>query len=270
MAPAQIKNSYNSIGEIDTDTHPSTLELKLCVTNTSLRYFVLSASHQQVIFFGDYTMHHISNTNELVQRIEKIYEKDEVLQLAFGKVLIGIDEKYSLVPAEFSFMINRNEQLSQDCNGTEIVYEYPGQLVSVLQRLFAGAQLLHLNSTYLKLLPLYDDGARELFVNISKGHLDIIRFDAEQKLQLMNRYEYQTATDFIYFLLLCSDELKIDRENTKLVLLGEVSMQSKIYELCHRYFKNVSFITAPEGVQFSKLFAEFPRHLHFNLYNLSI
>ena len=106
-------------------------------------------------------------------------------------------------------------------------------------------------------------------MNVSQSYLDIVRFDGEKKLKLMNRYDYQAATDFIYFLLLCAEELKIDRESTELVLIGEVDIQSKIYDLCHRYFRNISFIAKPEAVNFTKAFDAFPKHLHFNLYNLS-
>jgi hypothetical protein len=139
-----------------------------------------------------------------------------------------------------------------------------------LKKLFSNAELLHLNSTYLHLLPEYlVKSTEKLFVNVSQSYLDIIRFDGERKLKLMNRYDYQAATDFIYFLLLCAEELKIDRENTELVLIGEVDVQSKIYDLCHRYFRNINFIAKPEAVNFTKAFDVFPKHLHFNLYNLS-
>ena len=132
MAPAQVKNSFSSIGEIESSISPSTLMLKLSVTGSSLRYFVLSQTHHQIIFYGDYTLHHVGNASELAQRIEKIVEKDEVLQLHFSKIEIGLDEKYSLVPTEFSFMINRNDQLTQQCLGTEIVFESSDLLICLL------------------------------------------------------------------------------------------------------------------------------------------
>lgn len=263
---AQVKNSFSSIGEVEASVSPSALLLKISVTNNALRYFVLSQTHQQIIFFGDYTLHHVANATELAQRIEKIFKKDEILQLQFSKILIGLDEKYSLVPTEFSFMINRNDQLTQQCLGTEIAYESSEQLVQTLKNLFVNAELLHLNSTYFKYLT---NTAGKLFVNVSASHLDIIRFDSDEKLKLMNRYDYQAATDFIYFLLLCAEELKIDREEIELVLLGEVDVQSRIYDLCYRYFRNISFIQKPEAMNFTKAFDAFPKHLHFNLYNLS-
>ena len=270
MAPAQVKNSFSSIGEVEASISPSALVLKLSVTNTAVRYFVFSQTHQQIIFYGDYTLHHIGSTTELAQRIEKIFEKDEILQLPFSKVLIGFDEKYSLVPNEFSFMVNREEQLTQKCGDAEIVFESSEQLLRTLKKLFTGAEILHLNSTYVNSLPEYLSSTTEkVFVNVSQSHLDIIRFDSNFKLQLMNRYEYEAAVDFIYFLLLCCEELKIDREKTELILIGEVDIQSKIYDLCYRYFRHIDFIQKPEAINFTKAFDIFSKHFHFNLYNLS-
>lgn len=270
MSSAQIKNSFSSIGEVDVSFSPSTLVLKLAVTNHYIRYFVLSQTHHQVIFFGDYTLHYIANPGELETAIEKIFEKDEILKLPFAKVMIGFDEKYSLVPAEFSDLMKSEEQFSNRCSDTDIVFKSSSQIVQTLKRLFNRSHFLHLNSTYFTFFPEYlSDPPEKLFVNVTKNYLDIIRFKLQKKLQFMNRYDYQAASDFIYFVLLCCEELGIERENTELVLSGEVDIQSKIYDMCYRYFQTISFIKKPNNLHFSKAFEMYPKHLHFNLYNLS-
>jgi hypothetical protein len=266
---AQIKNSFSSIGELDASIAPAALSLKLSVTDDSLRYFVLSQTHQHVIFFGDYTLHHVTTTSDLANVIEKIFEKDEILQLPFGRVLIGFDAKYSLIPRELSNLLLKDGQLASQCSDTDIVYESPKEIVQVLKKLFTKVELFHLNSTYFKTLPSnISDTTNSFFVNVGKKYFDAIYFRNKEKLQLMNRYDYRTATDFIYFILLCCDELNIDRETTELVLIGEVDIQSKIYDICYRYFRSIRFIQKPEGLYFIKAFELYPKHLHFSLYNL--
>jgi hypothetical protein len=112
------------------------------------------------------------------------------------------------------------------------------------------------------------DAEPKLFVNVSLKYFDTIYFRDSQHLQLMNRYKYRADTDFIYFVLLCCEELKLDRESTELVLIGEVDIQSKIYDICYRYFRNIRLIQKPDNLHFSKAFELYPKHLHFNLYNL--
>ncbi|MES2622109.1 MAG: DUF3822 family protein [Bacteroidota bacterium] len=268
MSTAQIKNSFNSIGEVDVSISPSTLILKLSVTKHAIRYFVLWQTHRQIIFFGDYTLHHITNSDELVTAMDKIFNKDEVLKLSFSKVVIGFNEPYSLVPSELFDLINKAGKISNRFTETDIVFD-DSQITNGLRKFFNNPELLHINSTYLNLLPEYlNETPEKLFVNISKNHIDVIRFNDQKKLHLMNRYDYQAESDFIYFVLLCCDELKIDREKVELVLMGEVDIQSKIYNISYRYFSTISFIKMPDNLYFSKAFETFPKHLHFNLYNL--
>jgi hypothetical protein len=271
MSSALIKNSFSSLGELDVSISPTSLVLKLAVNQESLRYFVVSQTHQQVIFFGDYTLHHVNASAAMTGAIEKIFEKDEILQLDFAKILIGFDEKYSLMQQEFSNTLVRPKEsiLVSRCSDIDIGFESHEEVVSLLKKLFKTPELLHINSTYFKVLPHYlDDSGQKLFLSISRKHFDAIFFGDKSHLQLMNRYVYRTATDFIYFVLLCCDELKIDRETTELILIGELDIQSKIYELCFRYFRYIRFIQKPGGIHFSKAFEVYPKHLHFNLYNL--
>jgi hypothetical protein len=264
---AQIKNSFSSIGELDASISPSALVLKLSVTQEALRYFVLSKIHQTVIFFGDYTLHHVATPAALAAAIEKIYEKDEILQLHYAKVLIGFDENYFLIPHEFSNLSIKSDQLATQCSDTDIAFDISPEVGLILKKLFSNPAFLHLNSSYLQLLP---DNAREghrLFVNVNQKYFDSIYFD-NSGLQFMNRYEYRTASDFIYFVLLCCDQLNIDRKTTELVLIGEVDIQSKIYDICFRYFRVIRFIQKPDNLHFSRVFEIYPKHLHFSLYNL--
>lgn len=271
MAAAQIKNSFTGIGEIDASISPSSLVLKLAVSTNSLRYFVLNKAHGQVLFYGNYTLHHVSDSAELAQRVQRIYDKDEVLQYKFSEILIGFDSPYTLMPSQLSYMAGAH-QLSQRCaeNSLDLFFEKDDVLVELFDFLFRQPKYLHLASTYLHLLPHYVAyGEQKLFINVSATHFDVIHFSAEKHLQIMNRYSYKNENDLIYYVLLYCDEMKLNREQLDLIMMGEVDVKSKIYDICFRYFSNINFIDAPTGIGFSKAFDKYPKHLHFNLYNLS-
>lgn len=270
MTAAQIKSAFSSIGEVDASLLPASLSLKLLVTPASLRYFVLSQTHQQVIFFGNYTLHHVNQPQELAYRLEKIFEKDEVLQLKFGQVILGLDTPYSLVPSEMAFMFSDWQKQSQKLEqiGADLVFERNDLLQQTAARLFGTLQTAHVVSTFIKQLAP-QDFQHKLVAQVSANHLDLLCWNAEGGIALLNRYDYQTATDFIYYVLLACNDLKIDRETTELVLAGEVDIQSKIYDMCYRYFRNIAFIAKPEHLHFSKAFDIMPKHLNYHLYNLS-
>jgi hypothetical protein len=270
MTSAQLKNSFSFIGEIDGSMLPSTMELKFCAGLQSIRYFVLSKTHRQVLFFGSYTLHHIGSESELTERIARIYEKDEILQLKFDSVQIAFDVPYALVPQEFSAFVKESGQVIQSFqNGFDLLYYNSKELERSLLSHFPRAEFKHINTSLVHFLPgELLENTDKLFVNVSSEYADVVRFDAGKQLQLMNRYGYKDAKDFIYFVALCCEDLKINREETELVLLGEVDIQSKIYDLCYRYFRNISFVGKPADLSFAKAFDLYPKHLHFNLYNL--
>jgi len=271
MVSTQIKNSFSSVGEIDSSTAPSSLLLKLAVTPHALRYFVISKLHQRVIYFGNYDLHHVANTDELAKRVDKIYEKDEALQLAYGEILIALDTRYSLLPTELSFL-TAADKLAQKCGdtGLELIFDKEEHLITVLSGLFAEPKFVHLSSTFINTLPhLYNDDTERLFINVAPTYFDIIHFSVDKTLKIMNRYEYRADTDFIYYVLLYCDEMKLNRESIELILIGEVNSPSKIYDVCYRYFSNIRFIDVPEKMSFTNAFNGFQKHLHFNLYNLS-
>ncbi len=274
MSSAQIKNAFISIGEIDAAVQPGTLVLKLSVSQQYVRYFVQSLTHNQIIFFGEYTLHHIETVRDLTLRLERIYEKDDVLQLAFSKVIVALDGAYTLLPAAFA---PASEPGSTTNNQTipgldlSMSFEVDGLLKEKIDALFPNHQTVHINSSLLtNFAAAVEKEQQKIFANIDQYHFDVIAFNESGSLQLMNRYEFKTQTDFIYFLLLCCEQLNLDREKTELVLSGEVDIESKVYDVCYRYFRFISFIRKPETINFSKAFDIYPKHLHFNLYNLEV
>jgi len=269
MTSAQLKNAFTSIGELDASLQPSTLQLKLCVDFSGIRYFVHAKTHGQIVFYGHYTLHHIASEVELCERVQRIVEKDEVLQLPFDEVLLGVNTPYSLLPAEMSFLKHGDSHADYCMNDTLILQHKPSHaLEQTLRSLFNRVTIVHLNASLVRYLWALEKTINPLYVQVAADHLDVIFFKLDGSLHILNRYDYKTASDFIYFVLLVVEEIGIDRENTPLILLGEIDIQSKVYDLCYRYFRHISFIEKPEPIQFTKAFDLYPKHLNFPLYTV--
>ena len=271
MSSAQIKNAYISIGELDSSIPPNSLLLKVAISQQYIRYFVQSVTHSQIIFFGEYTLHHVETLADLCQRLERIFEKDDVLQLSFYRTIVGLDGAYSLLPTAFASGQSEQGHFKQDISGLGLTldFEADGALTQKIDALFRNYSIVHLNSALLTCFAsTVEKGEQKIFANIEQFHFDVLAFNEQGNLQIMNRYEFKTKTDFIYFLLLCCKQLNLDHEKTELVLSGEVDIQSKVYDACYRYFRFISFIRKPEHIHFAKALETYPKHLHFNLYNL--
>jgi hypothetical protein len=138
-----------------------------------------------------------------------------------------------------------------------------------LKNAFSQIEHYHSGSSLINKLSQEDLAKPDkLFINIQSENIEIVYFDDNGGLRIYNRYEYKAYQDYIYFVLLVADEMKINREEVRAVLMGEVSQDSQLYEMTQRYFRNISFIAQPTDMQFSRAFSEYPKYFNYPLYNL--
>lgn len=82
---------------------------------------------------------------------------------------------------------------------------------------------------------------KKMIVNFNVGHFEIIVVQ-NQKLLLFNSFEYQTPTDFIYYLLFTAEQLSLNPESFPLELLGIIEKNDAYYAVAYKYIRNVSFL----------------------------
>jgi len=149
------------------------------------------------------------------------------------------------------------------------IFEVPALINNELKSKFNSIEQFHSGASLIENIRKQGLAKSDkLFINIQAENIEVVYFDDNGALRIYNRYEYKAYQDYIYFVLLVADEMKIDREEVKAVLMGEVSQDSQLYEMTHRYFRNLSFISQYEDIHFSKAFVEYPKYFNYPLYNL--
>jgi hypothetical protein len=247
--------------------------LQLALTKSAVRYCIQSMAHNQVIFFAEYLLHHVESDRDLLRRLDKIYQTDEVLQLAFGKVVVGLDTEYTLVPEGLNFDASNAESISLKNKipalGLDFQFTIDFGLNYKLKSLYPDCSMQHLAASFLLIAQhMHNPESDQLFINVPGNYFDLVRFKADGQLQLMNRYQYKADTDLLYFLVLAFEKLGLDRENTAVVISGNMEELSPPYNLIYKYFRNVQFLPTGDELQFSKAFDEVSKHEHINLYKL--
>lgn len=89
--------------------------------------------------------------------------------------------------------------------------------------------------------------AKTMFVNVSEFCIDIVVLGG-QKLLFYNSFSYETKEDFLYYILFCIEQLRLNAETLKFLFLGEISSNSELYKIVFKYVKNVGFITIGHSV----------------------
>lgn len=81
----------------------------------------------------------------------------------------------------------------------------------------------------------------KMLVNVSDSCYELLVIQNEQ-LTLVNRFNYNTKEDFIYYILFSYEQLDLDRENFPLLLGGNISDNDALFELAFTYIRHVEFI----------------------------
>jgi len=80
-----------------------------------------------------------------------------------------------------------------------------------------------------------------VYLNIYASTFDICIIK-DNKLLLANSFEYFTPQDFIYYVLFCLEQLKLNNEELQMYLCGKISETDDLYHYLYTYVKNIEFL----------------------------
>ena len=106
---------------------------------------------------------------------------------------------------------------------------------------FGSFDYKHANSILVnKLLDISKNNDElQMFVHVSDTHLEIVVVQ-NQKLLLFNSFDYKTPEDFIYYILFTAEQLHLNPENFKLIVLGAIAEEDSLYAIAYKYVRNIS------------------------------
>lgn len=152
------------------------------------------------------------------------------------------------------------------------IYHVPPAVGSLLERFFPGAGLHHhstalINGILQKYINLGND--KLLHVNVARSRVDILRLKGK-KLDYFNSFTYNTAEDFMYYLIFVVEQLGLNPESVELIISGEVDKHSSLVDLVMKYIRYVQFVKRNDDFRYSFVFDQLPGHYYYNLFNASL
>jgi hypothetical protein len=225
------------------------------------------------------------------QKLSELLEGElKWLQQAYSRVRILYERgKSSLVPEAlfseehkkdiFEFNIAPGPVKDQEIRYDRLnnaaaynIYQLPQNISGWLSEYFPGAAVYHHSSVLTESLLLKYRNAfneKKIFVNTGSTHLDIVQLK-DKKLEYYNSFRYNTAEDFMYYLVFVIEQLKLNPEVVEVILVGEIERQSSLVDLIHKYIRNISFIGRNADFRYSFVFDQLPGHYYYNLLNASL
>ncbi len=153
-----------------------------------------------------------------------------------------------------------------------VIYHLPSTLAEVIKKYFSTAMVCHFSTAIIQSLFLKfrnTDSANQLFVNTGASHIDILQIK-NKKLDYYNSFLYNTAEDFMYYLIFVVEQLNLNPESVDLVMMGEIEKHSALADLVNKYIRNVRFIERNSDFRYSFIFDQLPGHYYYNLFSSSL
>ncbi len=239
--------------------------------------FCISNQNNEPYFLKSYIFPNTTTIHNCLTEIIEVFKTEEHLQTDFENVFV-VHQNYlnTIVPNKMfdekelaSYLKFTVKTLATDVFDFDDISEISAKNVYIpytnvnnfLFQNFGAFEFKH-HATILIEKLLSKNKGTQCYLHVSKNHIDVIVLK-ENALQFYNSFEYSSKEDLIYYVLFTAEQLKMDPEEFKLVLLGAIEKESDLYAILYKYVRNISFYESDNSLL--KSTSEFPGHAHFIL-----
>ena len=233
--------------------------LSVQVSLTGLSFLVKGLDTEELLFFTEKNVGSSATPEELLLEIDSIIAKNDILQLKFDEVIILYSNNvYTTVPSslfdenkaseylKFNSKILSNDFIAFDqieSNNMVVVYIPYVNINNYFFERYGSFQYYHAVSVFLKGV-LHSDKhslGPKMYLNLQEEQLDVIILEGG-KLALCNSFLFKTSEDFIYYVLFCLEQLKLNPDTIPVILSGSIEKEDSNYEILYTYIRNISFV----------------------------
>ena len=225
--------------------------------------------------------------NNFKKYISEIFSNDSLLSNSFNSVNFNFISSFNtLIPIMFfdrkkkenyaSIFIKKLERIKDEKIGYDFVnpldvvnlYSYFPQINDIVADKYSSVAIRHNVTFFLMNCYQYHNDNKEkiLYVNVNKNYFEAVVIDHE-KLFFCNSFHYKAHRDFIYYILLIFESLKLDTRKNVIVLFGDMRRNSPLFKLLSDYIKNIKFSKEFKNIKLSKKLKELDKSKLFYLLN---
>ena len=166
-----------------------------------------------------------------------------------------------VLDCKYSFNAHQN-------SGVNVVFAIPNLISNFLSNEFPNAKLWHQSS--LLLFSVFKDFKQieeeQLFIHYQNKRLEVLFF-SKGEFKFGNSFSVNSPEDFIYFTLFCCEQLNINPELVKIILLGDIKLGSEFHHLIYSYFQKIQFGSLQNNIKTGLSLNELPKHFFYTLFN---
>lgn len=245
------------VQEITNKENISNLKLSIQVRLDGLSFCILDTHSGNVSWYKKVNFPKEHNPVKALQEIEFLYSQEKILHETFKEVtLLFSNDLYSPVPAEYFIEEEASTYLKFNTKilGTDVVEsdQINEELVNVyipytnitnyfFDR-YGEYEFKHSASELIQAaLALCPESETTAYLNNFIGYYDLV-IVKNGALLFGNTLNYETREDFIYYLLFTAEQLDLDPAVFKLILLGNITVETEEYKIAYTYIKNIELL----------------------------
>lgn len=254
--------------EVIRENNMNKLKLSIQVCLNGLSFLILNCEKNELVWYKKTIFPKEFNPIKILKEIELVYAKEEFLQNPMIEVvLLFSNDLYSIVPEEyfieeeasnylkFNTKILKTDIVAHDLmEATNMVNVYIPytNITNYFFDKYGEFEYKHSISVFAEaMLSLEKSMLAKVYLNNYKDYYDLV-IVRNGKLLLSNTFKYDSAEDFIYYLLFTLEQLKLDPSEIDLILTGEISEESPFYQIVFTYIRNVQFLKPDLTINFSE------------------
>ncbi len=280
----KITQANSFIDEAFNPAHTGSFQLLMQLSLDNALITVYEKSNNKYIAFENYTFQNIFTFDGLAELLDALMNKSKLIKHKYKSVkCVIVNSLSTLVPnalyeeerkkmyLKFNTSLEGDEMvLTDDLKSMDAknIFALHLSIKSKLDYQFQNISYHHVSSALIDTLVLQNKNQtdKKLVVHVQQTCLQVVVTDGKNLL-FYNSFNYQTAEDFVYYLLFVCEQLQLNPETTELVLLGEIERNSTIYALIQKYIRKVKFGERNDGAQYSYQLQTIPSHYYFTLFN---
>lgn len=263
--------------------HSASCMLSVQAAFTGLSYLVYDFQASKCLALRHYDFGDNLSENQFYEKFDDIFSNDELINNQYEQVrFMTITKRGMLVPNQFydvnhlknffvfNFFLSDSESLYVNkFNTGNIFCLFPlnSYFSSTLINRYDKVSFYHHSTPFIQYCLKKVINRHQVFINVFQNFFDILVVSPDG-IELYNHYNYQTADDFIYYILNTYKVFGLSPEKSDITIYGEIFTDTPHYQKLKKFIHKIEFSKIDKRIVENKITKRIPDHTFLNLINM--
>ena len=259
--------------------------LSLQLSNIGYSYVIVDPAGSRYAAINHHNFDKKLSDKSIVEKAESMLKEDLFLSKNYKNVFFSvIESKSTLVPKELFdrkqikkyFTFNQKLDDFEELHfnyiknaGVYNLFAIPSDITTLMVNKFPEIIFVHHNNVFVNDIITRAKNLKfklpyiQINVNLESFDIGIYK---DEKLQVVNTYQFSNDNDFIYYLLNTINQYDIKLTKAYINVSGYIEKDTEFYYFIHQYLPKINFLKLNTGLVFN--FKDVEEHFFYNLLNL--